>query len=347
MFAICEYFEFIYVSSKDNGPGIAEEFRASIFEKFTQADSSDTRMKGGTCLGLGITKAIVEQHKGSIGFDTETGKGTTFYIDLPVLPDKSTAAPSAESGGVQQRILICEDEPGIATILQHMLRSEGYMTDTARTAAQAKQMLAEGNYQAMTLDLGLPDQNGLELLQELRQQPETRDLPVIVVSATAGESQKELNASAIGVIDWIEKPIDSPLFMETVGNILKHAASPRSRILHVEDDESNLEIFAALVGDMAEIVSAKTLAEARRLIEKETFDLVTLDLTLSDGDGEDLLPLLNRSDQPSIPVVIFSARDSSDEAAGSVHAALVKSQTSNEELLKVIGSAIKSDQVTE
>ncbi|NQU58630.1 MAG: PAS domain S-box protein [Rhodospirillales bacterium] len=75
----------IRTAVKDNGTGIPENFRDRIFDKFTQADSSDTRQKGGTGLGLSITQAIVELHGGSIGFETETGKGSTFYFDLPEL----------------------------------------------------------------------------------------------------------------------------------------------------------------------------------------------------------------------------------------------------------------------
>ena len=76
----------VRVSVRDQGPGIPEEFRDRIFQKFSQADSSDTRLKGGTGLGLNISKAIVEKHGGSIGFETQVGSGTTFYFELPLLP---------------------------------------------------------------------------------------------------------------------------------------------------------------------------------------------------------------------------------------------------------------------
>ena len=75
----------VRVSVADQGPGVAPEFEHRMFEKFAQADSSDTRAKGGTGLGLSISKAIIEQHNGSIGFDTELGRGSIFYFDLPIL----------------------------------------------------------------------------------------------------------------------------------------------------------------------------------------------------------------------------------------------------------------------
>ncbi len=73
----------IRIAITDHGPGIPDEFQSRIFQKFAQADSSDSRQKGGTGLGLSIAKAIVEKHNGRIDFDTEAGMGTTFYFDLP------------------------------------------------------------------------------------------------------------------------------------------------------------------------------------------------------------------------------------------------------------------------
>ncbi|NQU57190.1 MAG: response regulator, partial [Rhodospirillales bacterium] len=336
--------ETIRIAVKDNGPGIPEEFRDRIFVKFSQADSSDTRQKGGTGLGLSISKAIVEQHGGTIGFDTVTGKGSTFYIDLPEYVERNEILPPEAGGDDLSRILICEDDVEIATILEQLLATAGYRTRTAGSAAQARKLLEAENFDAMTLDLGLPDQNGISLLQELRTNPKTQDLPIIVVSATAMEGKQELNGDAIGIIDWIEKPFDTQDLIERLGDVIKRPSDTRPRILHVEDDESVLEIIATLIDDTADIVAATTISKARMLLQKETFDLVILDLMLPDGDGESLLSLLNKPGQPSTPVIIFSAKDVSRETADTISAALVKSQTSNEDLLNTISSTIKSRQ---
>jgi len=87
----------IRVSVADRGRGIPEEFRERIFHKFAQADSSDTREKSGTGLGLAIAKAIVEQMGGRIGYETETGKGTTFFFDLPEWRQEGAAVPATET----------------------------------------------------------------------------------------------------------------------------------------------------------------------------------------------------------------------------------------------------------
>ena len=81
----------IRIAVKDYGKGIPEEFQERVFEKFAQADSSDTRQLGGTGLGLSICKAIVEQHGGKIGFETKVGHGTTFFVDLPLYDEPAMA----------------------------------------------------------------------------------------------------------------------------------------------------------------------------------------------------------------------------------------------------------------
>lgn len=270
----------IRISVKDNGPGIPEEFREHLFDKFSQADSSDTRQKGGTGLGLNITKAIIEQHHGVIGFETETGKGSTFFVDLPLMLVQSSPLPlktrPSETSPESHRILICEDEADVATILEQMLGNEGYLTSTASTAAQAKQLLEEGDYDAMTLDLGLPDQDGLSLMKELRMNPKTQNLPVIVVSATAREGQLQLNGDAVGVIDWLEKPIDEQRLTDLLGNALEKKSGAKPRILHIEDDESIFQVISTLVEGLADVIAATTLAEGVSCCSREPLILLFL-----------------------------------------------------------------------
>jgi signal transduction histidine kinase len=88
----------VRVAVRDFGVGIPEEFQEHLFDKFTQADSSDTRQKGGTGLGLSISKAIIEKHNGAITFETETGVGSTFTVELPVLV-QSDLAPAENLRG--------------------------------------------------------------------------------------------------------------------------------------------------------------------------------------------------------------------------------------------------------
>lgn len=336
------------VSVADRGPGIPEKFHESLFAKFAQADSSDTREKGGSGLGLAISKAIVEQHGGSIGFETEIGKGTTFHFDLPVwkpMTGAESAAPaSADDRSVRPRILVCEHDRDIATLIVMMIEPGGFDCDVAYSASEAKEMLAGGRYAAMTLDLGLPDQNGLALIREIRDTEPTGELPIIIVSGTPEAAAADMSPNALNgalkIADWLQKPIDQEALRLAVRRALKNDTRHRPRILHIEDDEDIISVVSVLVGGVADVTPAATKKEAIRLIHEERFELVILDLMLPDGSGEDLLCELRRSANSKMPVIVFSAREPSTHLADRIAATLVKSRASNDDLLAVVKSAL-------
>lgn len=336
------------IAVKDSGNGIPEAARETIFEKFTQADSSDQRQMGGTGLGLSIAKMMVEKLDGAVSFTTEVGKGTTFYVDIPMLADIALEAVSEIKPPVNTHsphLLICEDEPDVANLLKLMLEKAGYSTRIAQTAFEAKQLLKTEAFDGLTLDLVLPDKNGITLLQELRADPKIQNLPVVVVSAYVDEGKEQLKGDAFGMIEWIQKPIDAPLLMSKLERALGHVPNTKPHILHVEDEVSIRHIVSSLIGDKANIVNAGSLKEAKAALALESFDLVITELELPDGNGKSLLPLLKISPQNSPPVVIFAAKDPSDEVVKSVQAVLTKSQASNKDILQVIQAAMENRQV--
>ncbi|MDA1099900.1 MAG: response regulator [Proteobacteria bacterium] len=340
--SLTQHERYFRISVADQGPGIPEDFRDKIFGKFSQADSSDTRQLGGTGLGLNITKTIVEQHGGTIGFETEVGEGTTFYFDLPALRDHPVVQTTALTLKSMYHVLICEDDPDIAMLLDMMLKQDGFTSDIAKNAAEAERLLSNNTYDAMTLDLMLPDKHGITLLKELRDDPRFRDLPIVVISAKAIEGAKEFSGNAIGVIDWLEKPIDQLRLSVNLRRSLKFSSNSQTRILHVEDDPDILKIVNTVVGNLAETVPANSISEAKSLLAQQYFDLVILDMKLPDGDGAELLPLLKGGDHTSTPVIMFSAKEVSLQEVEGIKAVLVKSKTTNEILLETIHNLIKT-----
>jgi PAS domain S-box-containing protein len=198
----------VRVEVQDRGPGIPDEFRARIFQKFSQADSSDTRQKGGTGLGLSIAKAIVERLDGIIGFTSKAGQGTRFFFELPEWSESRSGQRTRTLEAARLRILVCEDDPDIARLLCLMLENAGFEVDVARDAARARALLAGARYAAMTVDIALPGEDGLSLIRSLRETEPTRALPVIVVSARADEGRVEIDNESLTVTDWLQKPID-------------------------------------------------------------------------------------------------------------------------------------------
>jgi len=325
--------ERVRITVSDHGSGIPAQFQSQIFEKFSQADSSDTRKKGGTGLGLSITKAIVEQMGGCIGFESQPDVLTAFWVEFPVWQKR--LVPKSGHSGAGKRVLVCEDDQDVASLLCLMLEQAGLSADVAGTAMQAKQMLAQHDYAAMTLDLGLPDQNGLSLIRELRATKKTATLPIIVVSANAEKGSRELSGDAFSIIDWIRKPIDRDRLESALMRAVEQFAATRANILHVEDDPDISRIVHAIVGGFADMDNASSLAEARRMLKEKRYDLVIMDIAWPDGTGMDLLNDLNSS-TPPIPVMVFSAHEMGLDAIRQVGASLVKSRTENAQLLATI-----------
>lgn len=332
---ISEHNHWITVSVKDFGPGIPEHFHSKIFEKFSQADSSDSRQKGGTGLGLSISRAIVEKHGGTIGFDSPTGQGAVFYFRLPKWQKVELHHEQPERKTALRRILICEDDADTATILKEILIVSGYYADIANSAEAAKDLLYQHEYDALTLDILLPGQDGISLIHELRSDPRTRQLPIVVVSGT---THNQTIPGTEQVIDWLEKPIKPEQLVASL-NVAVRDFDSKLRILHVEDDNDICQIVKTILKDKAIVIAVSTLAKGRDVLAKECIDVLLLDINLPDGCGLGLLADL-RSEGKKIPVIIFSASDATVNDFGPV---LIKSRTSNELLLQTIQGLVKKD----
>jgi len=211
----------VRISVTDQGPGIPEAFRSRVFEKFAQADASDSRQKSGTGLGLAITKELIERMGGTVGFDCVPGQGTTFWCELPI------QIPPAESDcrDGQPRILVVEDEPDTGRLLHMMLREGGYGVERVQSLHQAREKLAASHYEAMTLDLHLPDGSGMQLIDELRDQPAMQDLPIVVISAAHQFEQAQFPAGIV----WLHKPITNAQLLVAVDQARDNIRQARSK----------------------------------------------------------------------------------------------------------------------
>ncbi|HMP40504.1 MAG TPA: response regulator [Roseiflexaceae bacterium] len=322
----------VRVNVVDHGSGIPEAFRERIFQKFAQADSSSTRAKGGTGLGLSISKAIIERLGGQIGYHPGSD-GTTFWFELPIQP---RAIPPTTPN--RSRILICEDDRDIAELLRLMLEQAGFAVDVVHTATAVIEQLEQQPYDGLTLDLMLPGKSGIELIHELRANDAFRSLPIVVISARAEQARGTIDGKAIGIADWLPKPIDRERLIAALDHAIQSQTAELPCVLHIEDDPDIAAVVRSLLADVAELVHVDTIAAARQILATRAFDLALLDTILPDGSGIELLPLL-ANQQPSIPVVIFSAIDNI-HLSQDVAAHLVKTRTSNEDLLTTIISLL-------
>ncbi len=334
----------VRVSVIDTGLGIPKAAQATIFDKFTQADSSDQRKKGGTGLGLSIVKMMVEAHKGTIDFTSIEKKGTMFFFDLDLVAgDSKSKVPFKPDRKTARSILVCEDDPDVAEVLKLTLEAEGHKADIAPTAKEALAMLKSSSYDGMTLDLNLPDLSGLALLSELRMVKALATLPVFIVSGMSPDEKSLEEGQDLGVIDWMAKPIDVRRLIQGLEQALVNSFGHTPEVLHVEDDESIRRIAREIVGECANITACDSLENAKKNLSEKQFDLVILDLDLPDGKGTDLLPMLNASSGKETPVVVFSAEEGNAKVAAEVDAVLIKSRATNEEFLRMIEWGLNAD----
>ncbi|MFZ2407242.1 MAG: response regulator [Methylobacter sp.] len=333
--AVRQHKNVVQVEVVDHGPGIPAEFRSRIFQKFSQADSSDTRQKGGTGLGLSISKELIERMNGLIGFDSEEGQGARFYFCVPVWEAQEITQQPADTFILgTERLLVVEDDPEIAALLSMTLHRAGYQVDVAANGEIALNYLAHNEYAAMTLDLLLPDRGNVALIRRIRNQTETEALPIVMVSAFTEDGKLVIN-NGFNAIDWIDKPFDEAQLTAAVRRALPTQSACKPRVLHVEDDADLQHIVATIGRNAADFDVANNLAEARANLALERYSLVVLDIDLPDGWGWELLTELKRLN-PEPPVIVLSGSELTGEQQASVQSALAKTRIPNQDLLDTL-----------
>jgi len=300
----------------DEGRGIPAEKLDTIFDRFQQVEPSDSRQRGGTGLGLAICRSIVQQHGGSIWAQRNLGPGTTLYVMLPrtsratdLQPPPSQLPVSLPPRG-EGAILICDDDPGIRTVVSEHLTRQGYTVVEAASGDQALVLAAESQVEAILLDLYMPGLSGWETLQRLRNNPVTANIPVVVLSVLSSTLRPQLTGDAQG---WVQKPFNEHLLFAELGRVLHHGEGP-AYVLLVEDDEDLASVLIASFHDTpVHIDHASTRQDAIRQCINRRPDLLILDLTLPDGDGFSFVEWLRQ--QPSLrtlPLVVYSGREVSE-----------------------------------
>ena len=330
----------IALSVTDTGIGISEEQQQSVFEAFRQADGTISRKYGGTGLGLSISRELVRLLGGSLRLRSREGEGSTFTITIPVAYNPGNVAPREAPSSApvdpmvlramtpayapaapyrrvdddrdvltstKRILLVVEDDETFAGILRDLSREMGFQSLVAGTAEEAVTLAKQYMPSAIVLDVGLPDQSGLSVLDRLKRDVDTRHIPIHVVSA----SDHAQTAMSLGAVGYMLKPVKREELAEVLKKLEAKLSQAMHRVLIVEDDPVQREAVGKLLTSHdVQTVAAGTAAECLELLKSQTFDCMVLDLSLPDASGYSLLETLSQEDAYSFPpVIVYTGRD--------------------------------------
>jgi DNA-binding response OmpR family regulator len=297
---------------RDSGPGIPPEEQERIFEAFYRLRQSGKAIEG-TGLGLAITQRLVELQGGKLGLESEVGSGSCFYFTLPAVPsmeEREKARTDMKVVPVElARILVLEDDPVAAHLLETHLASAGYEVALCTDSNRAVEMAVELQPHAITMDIMMRPINGWEVLSRLKTDPRTEKIPVIIVSIV----DQPTTGALLGADEYIVKPVEKATLLMAVDRCMERYGQSRQirPILVVDDDTPTREFIAELLVKHGYVVgTAGNAAEAHARVEASLPELVILDLILPDVSGFQLLSEWRRNAQTAeLPVFVLTSKD--------------------------------------
>jgi signal transduction histidine kinase/DNA-binding response OmpR family regulator len=330
----------IRLEVEDTGVGIEEADIARLFVEFEQLDNSMAKKYAGTGLGLALTRRLVEAQGGTVGVQSMPGQGSLFFAVLPWIAQTASPVEAAHDPPPDQNqfgtpaILVVEDDTHDRTWLTQTLARAGYAVTTATTGGEALALCHAQTFDAITLDLMLPDIDGLEVLRALRTAGLNRDAPVIVVSVVAEK--------AVGVGFSIHDFLVKPVRAEELLASLERAGVRRdsaATVLVVDDDPTVLKLMEVTLSQLGMHPICRPDGESGLRAVEAHPDAVVLDLMMPGMDGFEFLQRFRRTATGRrTPVIIWTNHDLSVEDRAWLQAAseavVLKSQAGAAALLE-------------
>ena len=295
---------FVCILVGDTGIGIAADDQESIFDSFRQVSATTKGVREGTGLGLAITKRLVEHHGGKLWVKSELGQGSRFFFTLPLSAPEDPVAETVAS----PRVLVASHIASWREETLDRLQKEGFQVETAVSGADAFYKAKDLRPHLVLLDMESPGKSGWETLHELKNAPETRSIPVIIVSA---EDEGKMGA-ALGAVESLIKPVSAAALLQAVRHVLQPDGT--LRVLIVEDDLETRELLEdILMNEGLTPLIARYAAEALRILASSRVDAVVLDLILPGRNGFEILKDIRADPRfGRIPVLVLTIKDLSE-----------------------------------
>jgi signal transduction histidine kinase/CheY-like chemotaxis protein len=320
--------EHLRISIRDTGIGISTENLPRLFKEFQQADSGTTRQYGGTGLGLSISRNLARLLGGDITVESEVGKGSIFALITPIqyrnvslLPeDKFTPAhenlqpttvqeiahhPDADS--VKKCVLVIDDDPDAVYLLQENLSPQEFVVIGARNGPDGLRMAREQQPQAILLDILMPGADGWQVLHDLKEDPATSNIPVILLTIV----DKKALGFRLGASAYLLKPLDPDVVKETLNQVIEETGAQRKRVLVVDDDPNIADMLRQFLPESDfELLSALDGVDGLKALESHRPDIILLDIIMPRLDGFGFIEKMRTNpNMCDLPIIVISAKE--------------------------------------
>lgn len=304
----------LYFKIVDTGIGISEKDIELIKQPFTQVDSASTRRFGGIGLGLNICQQLVTLLDGQLSMESQKGRGSSFSVEIPVsVSSRPEQLPPKQGAGSIAKFAIVDDLATSREYLSSLLSAQGFQVDLFSSSSE---LIGNANhildYTAIILDLHMPGLDGKELASVLKAAHGDRCPPLVIVSASVENIDKQDMAS-YGIELIFEKPIDQRRFVDSMNSLSQlrgHlvAEKPTLKILVVEDEDINAEILKHILTNFGyESFRAKNGVEAIECAKSRKFDLILMDINMPLMDGHEASKTIVYDLKIPIPIIAVTA----------------------------------------